>query len=856
LIFEAGIWIAAFQTLNSKLKLHMPKLIIDNRHIEVPTETRVIEAAERLGIMIPRFCYLKALGAVGACRMCAVWFEDGPVKGLQMSCMVTAADGMVVSTAHPEALAFRRSIIEWLMINHPHDCPVCDEGGHCLLQDETISGGHSRRRFTGRKRTYHDQDLGPLVQHEMNRCIQCYRCARFYQEYAGYRDLGTMGIASRVYFGRLESGVLKSPFAGNLIDICPTGVYTDKPSRFQARRWDLQRAPSLCLHCSLGCNTTAGAHYGAVIRQEARENNRVNGFFICDRGRYGFAYANLVDRPRQTRVDGRDVGWREAVQEAAKRLSRITLTAGHPSVAVLGSARSSLETLVIERYLCRHVQWRLPLFFVSDAEAEASAAVASGLDSRLAAGLPDLEQADFLVAVGADPLRESPMLALAMRQAARQGAKIMVLDPRPVALPFAFEHLPVGIDELAPAFALLARSAIDASEAQRLAPEEQSFFDALPDTVRDKGLQEKIAAAGRMLAASHRPALICGTALDVPALPDLAADLARLLRGAIPGCRLLYTLPGANAFGAGLLRGGNRSFASLLEDIENGRVRALLLVENDPFFRFPQYERLTKALEKLDLLVVLDYLSGPAGQLAHILLPTATIFEKGGSFVNSSGLLQYASPVHAGGVPLVQRSGGGHPPRLYDRSKEPELCPSAYEALLELACKLGVRTATAEVSPWSLLPEEYPEQAEILQHSYPSDGLQLLPPVSGAPSFQSLPLPQTAERPEDGLRLVLTEATFGTEELSSHAEPLRTLAGPPRAYLQARDAASLDLHDDDLIAVEVNGEKVELQLRVADAVAAGHLVVPLHFALRQRELRWPAIMPRAGLKKLMKAEER
>jgi len=828
----------------------MPKLTIDNRRIEVPRGTRVIDAAERLGIMIPRFCYLKALGAVGACRMCAVWFEDGPVKGLQMSCMVTAADGMVVSTAHPEALAFRRQIIEWLMLNHPHDCPVCDEGGHCLLQDETISGGHSRRRYTGRKRTHHDQDLGPLVQHEMNRCIQCYRCARFYQEYAGYRDLGTMGIASRVYFGRLESGVLESPFAGNLIDICPTGVFTDKPSRFQARRWDLQRAPSLCLHCSLGCNTTTGAHYGAVIRQEARENKRVNGFFICDRGRYGFAYANLADRPRQARIDGRDAGWHEAVKETADRLIRITLTAGHSAVAVLGSARSSLETLVMQRYLCHHAQWRRPLFFVSDAEAKASTVVATGLDSRLAAGLPDLEQADFLVAVGADPLRESPMLALAMRQAARRGAKILVLDPRPVELPFAFEHLPVGIDDLAPAFAVLARSTVGASETEGLASEEKAFFDALPGTVRDGELHAKLTASGRLLAASHRPAVICGTALAVPELPALAADVARLLHSVIPGFRLLFTLPGANAFGAGLLRAGNRTFSSLLGDIEAGRVRALLLVENDPFFRFQQRERLARALEKLDLLVVLDYLSGPAADAAHILLPTSTIFEKGGSFVNSSGLLQYASMVHAGGEPLSQRSGGGHPPRHYDRRTEPEPVPSAYEALLELAGKFGIRTPTADVSPWSLLPEEYPDQAEILEHSYPGDGLQLLPPVSGAPFFESLPLPQAAETPEDALRIVLTEATFGTEELSSHAEPLRAMTGPPLAFLHSRDAANLNLRDNDSIVMEIKAEPVELQLRIADTMAAGHLIVPLHFALRGRELRWPSFVPRAGMKKL------
>ncbi|NIO08979.1 MAG: NADH dehydrogenase (quinone) subunit G, partial [Deltaproteobacteria bacterium] len=160
----------------------------------------------------------------------------------------------VVSTTDEEAVEFRKYVIEWLMLHHPHDCPVCDEGGHCLLQDETVSGGHGIRRYLGKKRTYHDQYLGSFVQHEMNRCIHCFRCRRFYQEFAGYRDLGAMQIGYRMYFGRFSDGPLESPFSGNLIDVCPTGVYTDKPARYKGRRWDLERGPSVCLHCSLGCN--------------------------------------------------------------------------------------------------------------------------------------------------------------------------------------------------------------------------------------------------------------------------------------------------------------------------------------------------------------------------------------------------------------------------------------------------------------------------------------------------------------------------------------------------------------------------------------------------------------------------
>ena len=291
----------------------MPKLTIDSREIEVPQGANVLEAAERLGIMVPRFCYHPALGSVGACRMCAVKFLEGRVKGVEMSCMVAAEDGMVVSTTHPDAMDYRKYVIEWLMLDHPLDCPVCDEGGHCLLQDETVSGGHGIRRFLGPKRTYQDQDLGLFVQHEMNRCIQCWRCRRFYQEYAGYRDLGALQIARRTYFGRFTDGPLESPFAGNLIDICPTGVFTDKPSRFKGRRWNFDRSPSLCLHCSLGCNTVGSAQYREMVRLEGRPHEAVNGYFICDRGRYGFSYANHPERPRRARLGDREVPWDEAI---------------------------------------------------------------------------------------------------------------------------------------------------------------------------------------------------------------------------------------------------------------------------------------------------------------------------------------------------------------------------------------------------------------------------------------------------------------------------------------------------------------------------------------------------------------
>jgi NADH-quinone oxidoreductase subunit G len=416
----------------------MPKLIIDDRIIEVVPGVKVIDAAEQLGIMIPRFCYHKALGSVGACRMCAVKFVDGPVKGIHMSCMVDARDGMVVSTTDPEAVEFRKYVIEWLMLNHPHDCPVCDEGGHCLLQDTTVSGGHGLRRYPGQKRTYRDQYLGHLVAHEMNRCIHCYRCVRYYQEFSGYRDLGAFAIGSRVYFGRFADGPLESPFAGNLIDICPTGVFTDLTSKYRVRRWDMERGPSVCIHCSLGCNTIAGARYREVLRQEARFSEHVNGYFICDRGRFGYQYESHENRPRVARIYGSETEMDKAIDFAAQKIDEIIQTRGSEAVACLGSSRSSLETQAMLAEFCQMKNIPGPVYFLDKSIANKVKSAVSRLDMQSALSMREIEDVDFILALGVDAINEAPMLALAMRQAVRNGALAVVADPRPVSLPFEF----------------------------------------------------------------------------------------------------------------------------------------------------------------------------------------------------------------------------------------------------------------------------------------------------------------------------------------------------------------------------------------------------------------------------------
>ncbi|TSK07230.1 MAG: NADH-quinone oxidoreductase subunit NuoG [Geobacter sp.] len=420
----------------------MPKLIIDDIPVEVAPGTSVLEAARSVGITIPHFCYHPALAIAAACRLCAVKLLDGPVKGIQMSCSLPAQDGMVVSTTDPEALRMRQLVIEWLMINHPHDCPVCDEGGECLLQDFTIAGGHSRRRYQGKKRTFQNQYLGETIHHEMNRCIECYRCARFYQDYAGGTDFGVTGSAGRVYFGRFQEGALESPFSGNLVDICPTGVFTDKTGRFRARYWDYEFAPSVCQHCSVGCNTAPQNFQRETIKIVGRRNDQVNGWFICDRARFDKGYLNDPQRPREARLDGATCGYDVAIDAAAKAIDKFVAQNGAESLAFVGSSRLSLEGMTLLAQLARTVDGSRLCYFGNEEELAGSVAVARLLHEKNSAYLGDIEKAECIALYALDLMEEGPMLALAVRKAFLAGAQIYLVDGDPIParqkLPFTF----------------------------------------------------------------------------------------------------------------------------------------------------------------------------------------------------------------------------------------------------------------------------------------------------------------------------------------------------------------------------------------------------------------------------------
>jgi NADH-quinone oxidoreductase subunit G len=579
----------------------MPKLIIDDIPVEVAEGLTVLEAAQSVGIPIPHFCWHPALGKAGACRVCAVKMLDGPVKGIQMSCMLQAQDGMVVSTTDEEAMAMRRQVIEWMMINHPHDCPVCDEGGECQLQDFTIAGGHGLRRYTGKKRTYVNQYLGTQIQHEMNRCIQCYRCVRFYQEYAGGTDFGVMGIAGGVYYGRFEEGQLESPFSGNIVDLCPTGVFTDKTARYRARYWDYDMAPSICPHCSLGCNTLPAARYRELLKVVARRNDAVNGWFICDRGRFENSVVNDPDRPRYPMVDDSRVDWEEAIDNLVLRIKEIGEVYGSESLAIVGSSRLSMEAASMLHRLRDSTSAGTLCYFINEHDADWATTAVAHLNEETSASMADVRAAGLIAIINCNVMKDGPMMALAVRQAWSKGAKVYLVE-----------------DSSAP-------------EAQQELPFEWIGVPATDDIPFRQDDKNTVIIMG------------CGNNEE---------DFPRILP---KDAKFVYLLDGPNAFGTAILS-LEHDATTLSKAVAGGKVKGIIAIEAD----IP-----SELLESIPFVAALDWRNTDAVRDALIVLPTTAWVEMDGTFINNEGRAQLFKKVMNPGLPIRRPDPPLHPPRQH-----------------------------------------------------------------------------------------------------------------------------------------------------------------------------------------------
>jgi len=618
----------------------MATIHVDGKSYEVDGSENLLQACLSLGIDIPYFCWHPSLGSVGSCRQCAVTQYANPedTRGrLVMSCMTPAADNTYISIEDKEAVDFRESVIEFLMTNHPHDCPVCEEGGHCHLQDMTVMTGHDRRRYRFTKRTHYNQELGSFIAHEMNRCIACYRCVRYYNDYAGGTDLGVYGNASRVYFGRPESGALESEFSGNLTEICPTGVFTDKThSERYNRKWDMQYAPSVCQGCSSGCNISPGERYGELRRVENRFNGEVNQYFLCDKGRFGTGYVNRADRPRQPQFRSGTTVTTATVDEA---LDQTIAKLKGKKVLGIGSPRASLESNFALRELVGQENYSTGMNQKEQSLVELAAAIMQ-TEGIYNPSMREIESYDAVLILGEDLTQTAPRMALSVRQAAKNKAKEMAAERRTQEW-LAEPVKRIAQDAKSPIYILAATQT-------RLADVATGEVVASPNDIARLGFAVAQAVAGETitglddsasafaqtiadtLKAAKKPLIISGTSLQDAAIMEAAAQVAQNLGG---HAGLSLTVPEVNSMGLALF-GGLSLEQAFAQDYD-----AVIVVENDLYRRLPA-TRIDAALAKAAEVIVLDHSDTATVAQASIVLSAASFAEGDGTVVSQEGRAQ------------------------------------------------------------------------------------------------------------------------------------------------------------------------------------------------------------------------
>jgi len=756
-------------------------LTIDGKEVTVPRGTLIIRAAEQLGIQIPRFCDHPLLAPAGACRQCYVEIEGQPKLGT--SCTMAVAPGMIVKTQNSSETAHEAQVanLEFLLLNHPLDCPICDRGGECPLQDQALQYGPGDSRFKEAKRTFRKPiPLSPLVNLDRERCILCARCTRFCDEISGDRfiELFERGAGERVSIAAGED--FESPFSGNTVQICPVGALTADPYRFVARPFDLSTADSVCPHCSAGCNLKVDVRRGEVVRQLARDNYDVNDAWICDKGRFAFRFPDAPERITTPLI--RDRGLEPA--SFGEVLTTIADWTRGKRVAFLTGGRLMDEDYYALSKLARVVLGTNDLDHRRDEGAGfAEETVAAG---HRTATYKDVERAKVILVAGLDAEQEVPILHLRLRKAARHGAKIFVLHPRRTRLWDVAEHI-------------LCRPG-----------EEPWLLDGGSDHADIAAALEALAGAGEeglVLAgprlADHRSAVWWASQAASKAGASFAYVTRRANdRGALVAGVHPTLLPGGRSFGGPEDRAeveavwgpimateGGRNWRGILEACANREIDVLFLIGIDPLRDYPDAALALLALQNVEHTVVQSLELGSLGPFADAFLPAVPFLEKDGHVTTWEGRSQRLRPV---------------------RGPEGISLPD-----WEIFATFGL--AAGGDLGFETLDELHEEMGRLLAPQAPHG--------TWIGEAGTAPLPVEEGR----VRLVTYPLLVDEGRLSERADELKAaLEHEPFLEVHPDDAAAFGLTDGGRAVVRTDAGEAELAVRVTPHIAQGAAFVPFN----------------------------
>ena len=601
----------------------MVEIELDGQKVEIAEGSMVMHAAEKAGTYIPHFCYHKKLSIAANCRMCLVDVEKAP-KPLP-ACATPVTQGMVVRTKSERAIQAQKSVMEFLLINHPLDCPICDQGGECQLQDLAVGYGASASRYEEEKRVVFHKDVGPLISmEEMTRCIHCTRCIRFGQEVAGVMELGMIHRGEHAEITTVAGDSIDSELSGNMIDICPVGALTSKPFRYSARTWELSRRKSISPHDSTGANLVVQVKNNKVMRVLPLENEDVNECWIADRDRFSYEALNSAERlTRPMLKQGgvwNEVDWQTALEYVANGLQQIKAEHGASAIGALVSPHSTLEELCLTRDLMRglgsdNIDYRLR-------HAEFAAPQGVRWLGRSIASLTTLRAA---LVVGSNLRKDHPLFAQRVRQAARKGAVVSRINAveRDWAMPVA--HTLIA----QPADWAQALADVAAAVAQE---------KGVPTPSGNGQVTETAQAISRSLLAQGDKAVLLGNAAAHHAQASQLLALAQWI-GAQTGATVGYLTEAANTVGAqwvGVVpaRGGQNAAQMLA-----GGLKGVLLLNNEPLYDSAAGEKSAAALGQCEMVVTLSPFKANM-EFSDVLLPIAPFTETSGSFVSAEGRLQ------------------------------------------------------------------------------------------------------------------------------------------------------------------------------------------------------------------------
>jgi formate dehydrogenase alpha subunit len=823
-------------------------ITIDGRSTTAKPGTTILEAAKRVGIEIPTFCWHEKLDLYGGCRLCLVEVDRMPK--LQLACATSVCEGMKVLTNSPRVVKARKGILEFLLINHPTDCPTCDKGGECELQNYVFRYGSDRSRFKEKKKRFivdeksacDDLIIGPQIVRNMNRCIMCTRCIRFIKQIAGENDLGGFKRGALSEINSLPKIPIRNQYAGNVTEICPVGALTSKAFRYKIRVWETKQMESICPFCADGCNLTLWVKNEKIYRVTSRRNDRVDEGFICDRGRFGYDFVNHPDRLRSPlmRTNGKlvPVNWEGALETIANRLQKIKKDFGDDSIAGVGSTRCTNEdnyvfqkffrTVIGTNNIACRVDLKNPCSNLSDNE----------LSYGMANTIEDIGKARLIFILGCDLNAEHPIIALRVRKAFRENNAIVI-----VANPKQTKSGDIAQCELVYKYGTevaflngimhwMIQEKIYRIENERIA----DLGNWLKDYELDKmakicGIsEEKIRACAKLMAEAESLIILSGrelvhhyqsidvfNALDNLLLltgksdqPQSGINILQEDNNSIGAGDVLSSANvGAELSGSFGLVSARLNFRQILEEINAGKIKALYIMGNDPIRDFPDRKYVEEAFAKLDFLVIQDTFLSHTAELADVVLPGASFAEEDGTFTNCEG--------------RVQKLKEAFDPLFDSKADWKIICEIAgylgYEFGYASAKQITNEISEKVVGYSGLKFEMIPNDGRIKENSWAREKKE----------FKKAEYQELSEEREYPFILMTGNTLYHFGSLTQKAENINWIENEGICQISPEDAKNLEIKSDDLISLESPSGEIKIKVRIDPEIQKGTVFIPINF---------------------------